>query len=138
MVKAVLDTNVVLSAILFGGKPRQILEAALGGTIKICISGPTIAELETVLQRAKFGFSSQMVQTIISEITAIAEWIEPHRHREFIIDDPEDNKFLDCAIEGKVDYLVSGDHHLLAIGKCEGMQVVKPDGFLEVLAKEKT
>ena len=138
MVKVVLDTNVVLSAILFGGKPRQILEAALGGTIRICISGPTIGELEKVLQRPKFGFSSQMVQTIISEITAIAEWIEPQEHRGLVKDDPEDNMFLDCAIEGKVDYLISGDHHLLSIGKCEGVQLINPDGFIEVLAKEKT
>ena len=138
MVKIVIDTNVVLSAILFGGKPRQILEAALGGTIKICISAATIAELERVLHRSKFGFGSQMVQTIISEITAIAEWVEPHRHRQLVVDDPDDNMFLDCAIEGKVDYLVSGDHHLLSIGKCEGMQVINPDGFIEILAREKT
>jgi putative PIN family toxin of toxin-antitoxin system len=79
-----------------------------------------------------------MVQTIISEMTAIAEWVEPQKHRGFVKDDPEDNKFLDCAIEGKVDYLVSGDHHLLSIGKCEGVQIINPDGFIEVLAKEKT
>jgi putative PIN family toxin of toxin-antitoxin system len=138
MAKVVLDTNVVLSAILFGGKPRQILEAAIGGTIKICISGQTIAELERVLHRPRFGFNSQMVQTIISEITAIAEWVEPHIHRQLVVNDPGDNMFLDCAIEGKVDYLVSGDHHLLSIGNCKGMQIINPDGFIEILAREKT
>ena len=79
-----------------------------------------------------------MVQTIISEIAAIAEWVEPQEHRRLVKDGPEDNMFLDCAIEGKVDYLVSDEHHLLSIAKCEGVQVVNPDGFIEILAKEKT
>ncbi len=138
MIKVVLDTNVVLSAVLFGGKPRQILEAAVGGTIRICISGPTIAELGAVLHRPKFGFGPQTVQAIISEMIAIAEWVEPRKHRGLVKDDPEDNMFLDCAIEANVDYLVSGDHHLLSIGKCEGVRIVNPDGFVEVLAREKT
>ena len=109
----VLDTNVILSAVMFGGKPRQILEAALSGTVRLFVSEPLVAELQTVLQRPKFGVGAQFVQTVISELAAIAEWIEPTEHFEVVKDDPSDNRFIDCAVAAKADYLITGDNHLL-------------------------
>ena len=106
----VLDTNVLLSAVLFGGKPQQIVESALAGTIRIFMSEPLIAELQGVLQRPKFGFGPQIVQSIVSELTSIAEWVVPKKHFELVRDDPADNHVTDCAIAAEADYLVVALH----------------------------
>jgi putative PIN family toxin of toxin-antitoxin system len=115
--RVVLGTNVVLSAVLFGGKPRQIVEYALAGTIRLFMSGPLIAELQGVLQRPKFGFAPQIVQSIVSELTSIAEWVVPQKHFRLVRDDPADNHVTDCAIAAEAEYLVTGDKHLLQLVK---------------------
>ncbi|MGA2976854.1 MAG: putative toxin-antitoxin system toxin component, PIN family [Spirochaetia bacterium] len=135
--RVVLDTNVVLSAILFGGKPKQVIEAALAGSIHLFASESMISELRGVLQRPKFGFSAQHVQGIVSEFAGITEWIEPKEHFEMMAEDPTDNQFIDCAMAIRADYLVTGDCHLLRLGKCGNTQIVNPDSFVGILAKGK-
>jgi uncharacterized protein len=133
----VLDTNVILSAILFGGKPRQVLQAALSGAIRVGVSESTFAELLEVLNRPKFGFSARFVQIIASEFAAMAEWVEPTEHFEMVKDDPKDNQFIDCAIVAGAAYLVSGDKHLLKLGKCGKTAIVNVDSFIDILSKLK-
>jgi putative PIN family toxin of toxin-antitoxin system len=135
--RVVLDTNVILSAILFGGKPRKVLEAALSGSLKICISESIIEELQNVLQRPKFGLTSQILQGVISELTSIAGWVLPKKHLELIEDDPTDNQVLDCAIEANADYIISGDGHLLQLGKCGSTLIMNPDSFVRILGEMK-
>ena len=136
--RVVLDTNVVVSAILFGGKPRQILEAALAGHFRICLSDPMAAELHGVLGRPKFGFRGQIVQNIVSELSSLAEWVTPQHHSHLVKDDPDDNHVIDCAIEADADYLVSGDRHLLKIGTCGKTQILTPDSFIATLQKSRS
>jgi putative PIN family toxin of toxin-antitoxin system len=71
MLKVVLDTNVLISGILFGGKPRQILEKAIRGEIRLCLSEPILEELKGVLQRSKFDYSPEMIQLILTELTGL-------------------------------------------------------------------
>jgi uncharacterized protein len=134
--RVVLDTNVILSAILFGGKPRQILEAGIAGSIRIYTSDAPVAELHSVLQRPKFGFNSQIIQSIVAEMTSLAEWVEPRKHFELIDDDPPDNQVIDCAMEAEADFIISGDKHLLQLGKYGNVQILNPDNFTRVLAQE--
>jgi len=131
--RIVLDTNVVVSAILFGGKPQEILEAALAGDFRLCISEPMVVELQGVLQRPKFEFNRQIVQSIVSEITLLAEWVTPTKHFELVEDDPADNDVIDCAVEANADFLISGDRHLLQLGTCVNIQIVSPDSFFNIL-----
>jgi uncharacterized protein len=126
--KIVIDTNVVLSAILFGGKPRLVLESALSSRVRMFVSEPMIAELQRVLRRPKFGFGAELVQTIVSEVAAAAEWVEP---------DPADNRFLECAAAAQADYLVTGDKHLLKVGVYGSARIVTADAFMTFLAKDR-
>ena len=132
----VIDTNVVLSAILFGGKPKQVLEMALSGSIQVAISEPLIKELQGVLQRPKFGLSAQLIQTIVSEYASIASWIEPSEHFNVVVDDPSDNFFIDCAVATKADYLITGDRHLLTLGTFKAIKIVSVDTFIDILSAE--
>jgi putative PIN family toxin of toxin-antitoxin system len=132
----VIDTNVVLSAILFGGKPRQVLEKAVSGSIELAVSEPLVTELQGVLQRPKFGLSAQLIRTILSEYGSIAIWKEPSEHFDVIPDDPSDNHFIDCAVAAKADYLITGDKHLLNLGVFRMTKIVGVDDFLDILSVE--
>jgi putative PIN family toxin of toxin-antitoxin system len=90
MLRVVIDTNVVLSALLFGGKPRKVLEAAFEGNIQLYTSGVLLTELERVLGREKFGFSPRFIQNILVEITNISEWTETNQSMTIIKEDPTD------------------------------------------------
>ena len=133
----VLDANVVLSAILFGGKPKLVLEKALSGSIQLVISEALVNELQGVLQRPKFELNAQLVQTIVSEYASIASWIEPPEHFNAVLDDPSDNLFLDCAVAAKADYLVTGHRHLLNLGIFRRIKIVSADSFIDILSSER-
>jgi putative PIN family toxin of toxin-antitoxin system len=133
VLKVVLDTNVLISAILFGGKPRQILEKAIRGEIRLCLSEPILEELKGVLQRSKFDYAPEMVQFILTELTAIAHFVNPSEIINVVLEDPEDNRILECAVEAKANYVISGDFRLLKLSKYLNIEILNAATFLEKL-----
>ena len=127
--RVVLDTNVLLSALLFGGNPREILNKAICGDLKICISEAILSELAAVLQRPKFGFSTALVNQISMELS-ISELVNPRERIRLIEADEADNHVLECAIEAHAEYIVSGDAHLLELTEFRSIRVVSPQQFL--------
>ncbi len=141
MPKVVLDTNVLISAIVFGGNPREILQIAVAGGIGLVISEDIFAEFQAVLARPQFGLTSQLVHGAAAELASLAEWVTPLVHMELVKDDPADNLILDCAVAAGADYLISGDSHLLKLGTCGKVQIVSPQEFLKAfgsIEKEET
>ncbi len=133
MLRIVLDTNVLISAILFGGKPRQILERAVRGEIRLCLSEPILDELKGVLQRSKFDYSPEMIQFIITELMSIADFVDPSEELAVVLEDPEDNRILECAAEAKANYIISGDLHLLKLTRYRNLEILNAATFLERL-----
>ena len=133
MLKVVLDTNVLISAILFGGKPRQILERAIRGEIRLCLSEPILEELKGVLQRSKFDYSPEMIQFILTGLTGIADFVNPSETINVVLEDPDDNRILECAVEAGTNYVITGDFHLLKLSRYRNIGVVNVVGFLERL-----
>lgn len=133
MLRVVLDTNVLISAILFGGKPRKILEKAVRGDIRLCLSESILEELKGVLQRSKFDYSPEMVQFILTELMGIADSVNPSETLNVVSDDPEDNRILECAVEAKANYIISGDLHLLKLSRYRNIEVLNVAAFLERL-----
>ena len=129
MLRVVLDTNVLVSAIVYGGNPRKVLQAAISGAVDISVSEAIIKELQDVLQRPKFGLSVQFVHKTIAEVASIAEWVVPTKHHQLVNDDPSDNQVLDCAAAAEADYLVTGDDHLLRLKKCGNVKIVNSQQF---------
>ena len=134
MLKVVLDTNVLISAILFGGKPRQILEKAIRGEIRLCLSEPILEELKGVLQRSKFDYSPEMIQVILTELTGIADFVNPSKTIDVVLDDPDDNRVLECAVEAEANYVITGDFHLLKLSGYRNIEVLNAGAFLEKLS----
>jgi putative PIN family toxin of toxin-antitoxin system len=129
--RIVLDANVIISAIVFGGASRDVLELAIRQEVKICISEKILDELRGVLRRPKFGYTAEQIRLISSNILAIAEPVETSGEVELIKADPDDNAILDYAIAAGAGVIVSGDEHLLRLGEFEGIEIVNPRRFLD-------
>lgn len=130
----VLDTNIFISAILYGGNPRKIVNLAISEAIEVCLSFELLDELVRVLQD-KFALNSFEIDTIISEIKDFAEIVTPRLRLQVVKKDPDDNKVLECALEVKAKYIVSGDKHLLNLGGFRNIKIVNPAEFLRIIKK---
>jgi len=132
--RIVLDTNVLISAILFGGKPRRVLHLVISGSVDCTLSTVILDELKDVLQRPKFGFSAEVCFHIIEELHGACDIISPSVSVGFIRSDPDDDRILDCAVEAQAHFIVSGDPHLLDLGKFEKIRILSPADYLKEFA----
>lgn len=133
MIRLVLDTNVLISALLFGGNPQTVLEKMIMGQVGLVLSRDILNEFEGVLCGKKFGFPPEIARSIVRELEAIGEVVAPTRKIAIVKADPYDNLILECAVEAKVDYVVSGDNHLIELKRFEGIPILSPAQFLKVL-----
>lgn len=130
--KVVLDTNVYISVILFGGNCEEILRLAVQGSFELIISKNIIIEIEAVLKE-KFKWSKKQITETVSYIKNIAAIINPDISLSVIRDDPSDNKILECAVVARAIYIVTGDrNHLLPIKEYKGVKIITPFEFLRL------
>lgn len=127
--RVVLDTNVVVSGLLFGGPPRRILELALAGAVEVATSPVLEEELRRVLEW-KFPRHRPAIQETLAALQEIMTHVISHRTVSAISEDPSDNRVLECALAARADAVVSGDRHLLACGKFRGIPILSPRAFL--------
>ena len=124
--RIVLDSNVIISGFLFGGPPARLLEHALDNSMLCFTSQPILDEVREVLQRPKFGLSSDQALSLIEELHDLCEVVTPKRRVRAITEDPDDNVILECASEAGAEVIVSGDAHLLDLGRWEGIHILSP------------
>ena len=129
--RVVLDTNILVSAILFGGKPRLILDDVIAGRIDCFLSSEILDELNTVLQRPKFGFTASQRLDIMDELRRTCEIIQPSSELSVQITDPDDKIILECAIDANAEYIISGDTDLKRLHPFNGIQILAPALYLE-------
>ena len=131
MRRIVVDTNVMASALLFGGNPREVLLQAIRGEIGLGMSPAMFYELQGVLSRKKFGLAEQLVETVMNEVTGLSDMVFPRRSVSVIERDPDDNMVLECALEYRAQAIISGDEHLLALAAFENIPILTPAQYLE-------
>jgi len=133
--RVVLDTNVILSSLLFGGKLAFIHKAWKEGTLVLLFSEDTLEELVRVLHYPKFGLGIEEIDFLIYvEVLPYAEVVkEITEVDKDICRDKDDVKFLECAVSGGADYIVSGDDDLLSVGEIEGIKIITPAKLRRVL-----
>lgn len=129
--RIVLDTNVYISGILFGGNSRAILELIIEGKLDLFISEAIIKEINDVLLRLKFNFSQEVVRNIINEINLISELVNPKVKHDIIERDVDDNIIIDCAVESNSRFIITGDKDLLEIKKFKEIWIINPGDFLK-------
>jgi predicted nucleic acid-binding protein len=120
--KVVIDTNVFISA-FFGGKPLEIIRLLLKGEIEVYVS-PFIV------------WEESRIEKILDIITTRATEVYPNFRVSVISGKDDDNRILECAVEGRVDYIISGDkRHILSLREFEGIKIVSVNEFLEIISK---
>ncbi|MGH2739858.1 MAG: putative toxin-antitoxin system toxin component, PIN family [Actinomycetota bacterium] len=125
--RVLLDTNVVISSILFGGHPRRILEASIEGRFDLVTSPALLEELERLLSR-KFGFSSKTAAGVRSELEQLGSLVEPAQAPR-VARDRDDDQVLAAAVEGRAEIIVTGDADLLVLEQHRGIRIVAPQDF---------
>lgn len=132
MITAVADTNVYISAMLFGGPCETILGMARADLIALYHSPPIEQELRRIL-RTKFGWGDLQVRDAIAELRDLSGRILPTLHFDGVVRDEADHRILECAVSARADYLITGDkRHLQPLKNFRGVQIVSPRAFLNL------
>ena len=129
--KVVLDTNLIISALIFGGKPQQVYNLVLEKQIIGTTSPILLAELTEVLTK-KFNFELIRVEQLEKIIKKHFKMVNPKQTIK-ILQDIDDNRVLEAAIEGKCSYIVTGDSDLLTLKTFQKTKILTPNDFLKII-----
>jgi putative PIN family toxin of toxin-antitoxin system len=127
--RVVVDSNVLVSALQFGGKPMALLTLAEDGQIDLAISEAIPDETLGVL-KVKFQNTPEQLADREAYVRAITSIVAPSETVAVIQADPTDDRILECAIAADAEVIVSGDRHLLALGNFRGIGIQRPADFL--------
>ena len=126
--KIVVDTNVVISGAFFGGYPRRVIEVVAENKISACASTSITDEYTEIVQELIDKKQGKLRANLLDLFIANLEIIEPMTVIQ-VSRDPDDDKFIECAIDAKALYIVSGDQDLLDIGEYEGIEIITASEF---------
>lgn len=133
MIRIVADTNVYISAIVFGGTCEDILVLARAGVVDLAISSPILRELRSVL-RDTFAWPDAQVREAIAEIAELSSLVRPAIRLSGIVSHESDHRLLECAVAAQAAFLVTGNtKHFHSLKTFQGVRVVTPRQFLELL-----
>lgn len=131
--KAVLDTNVIISALNFAGNERQVLDLARRGIYELYLSPFILDEVAGVLRR-KFRWEAAQTEREVAVLALTAVIIQPSEMPPVIEPGNPDNRILECAVAASADYLVTGDRrHLLPLRRHRGTEIVNSSRFLAII-----
>jgi hypothetical protein len=141
MLRVVLDANVFVSAVL---KPQsdlaRIFDLLKAGKVKLIISSDILSEIRGVLLypklRKRHRRTPRKIDDFLKKTVRVSIITSGKMKVEEIKDDPEDNKYLAAAAEGKADFIISGDHHLKELGIFQGIRILSPSMFLKLMEKQ--
>lgn len=130
-----LDTNILISGLLWDGNEARIIEEAEKGEIKLYISNALLEELEGVLKRDKFlkkiESKEYTVDRALAKIVLIATLIKPQYKINTIKEDIDDNRVLECAVSAKASLIISGDSHLLKLKNYSGIDIISASDYVK-------
>lgn len=132
MLTVTADTNLYVSALVFGGKPLEFLERARAGEIDLTVSEDIIAEVAHVL-RDKFGWETVQVARAYDIIIGCARVVEPTERLRVVREDPDDDRILECAVAARAHVLITGDLDLRHMREFRGIRIVPLAELGEIL-----
>jgi len=128
--KIVIDTNVLVSALGWDGKPRELLRRVINREVFLFTSHEIIGELSRVFKYPKFNFSESKRKRFLELILKLATIVEPQTKLDVVKDDTDDNMFIECAVECGAGYIISGDRHLLSLREYNNIKIITVSEFL--------
>lgn len=136
MTRVVADTNIFISAVMFGGLPGAFLDLAILGAFTLILSAVLLDELDERL-RLKFLLDAEDAAVIRAKLESVAELVAPSVVLRVVKDDPDDDRVLECAVTGRADCVVSGDRHLLNLKNYADMPIMTVRQFLDQIEVER-
>lgn len=133
MIRAVLDTNVFVSGFLLVGRLNRLSRLLYEGRFVWLLSQEIFEEYARIASRPLYKLDHQEIRTILYQVKERAEWVHTGSSLQVIREDPADDKFLVCAVDGRADWIVSGDRHLLHLKRYAGIPILTPNAFLSRL-----
>lgn len=130
-ISVVLDTNIYLSGIIFGGNSRHILDLVIHKKIKAYTSPSILLEIADKLEK-KFHWHKEQIIITIKTIAKTVIVVKPQKRLRVVKMDKSDNKIIEAALESGADYIISGDKHLLEMKSYQGIKIVSPSSFLSI------
>lgn len=127
----VFDSNVVVSAFIYGGKPAQAIALVTEKKLECATSPAILDELLDVLRRPRFGLSASESLAIVDEFRELCRVVFPVSEVHAVANDPDDDAILECALAAEAEVVVSGDAHLLRLGQWQGIRILSPAELLQ-------
>ncbi len=128
--RVVADTNVLISAAIAYGPPRHLVDRCVENKITLLVSQHILEEYVDVLNRPKLNLRAEEIQRHILAMNSTTEIVAVTSDVRVIHEDPADNKILATALDGRADYIVSGDSHLLDLEEFQGIPIMRVSEFL--------
>ena len=128
--RVVFDTNVLISGYLWKGPPRNALDKVRRGEWIHLVSRETVEELIRVLAYEKFDLRPEEMEPIVGDLMAISKYVEIKSKIDLVKADPTDNIFLNLAMDGEANVIVSGDHHLLDLNEFNDIPIISVRKFI--------
>lgn len=134
--KVVIDTNIYISAIFWGGNPREVVDLGRDGKISIFTSLEIQKEIDRILS-TKFGLSDEETGQILIDFSTFTSWVKASRKIAVVDKDPDDDKFIECAVSAGASYVITGDDHLLELERYQDIEILNAADFLSIIAKNR-
>jgi len=131
--KIVLDANIFISSFFWGGNPRLVLERVIKGIDELFITKEILDEIELVMGRPKFHTDKEKIAFFISSIEEIGNKVVPKKQINNGSRDKTDNKYLECGIIANVEFIISGDIHLLELKEYEKIKIITAKDYLKII-----
>ena len=132
--KLVADTNIYISAFLWGGKPKELLERAIEGKEQLFISRPIKDEIFEVLKRPNFKVEEYSIELLMKEVEDISELVIVNERIEHLCRDVDDNMIIECALAARADYIITGDKDLLDLKIYRKIKILRVAEYLGLIS----
>ena len=132
--RVVVDTNVLISGYLWKGAPRRVLDLVRTPQWTLLSSSFTLQEFIRVLAYEKFRLTAAEISPFIDDLRQVSEFVHVRSKLQLIAADPTDNMFLDLAVDGNAEVIVSGDRHLLELKTCQNIAILSVRAFLSFVS----
>jgi putative PIN family toxin of toxin-antitoxin system len=132
-VKIVIDSNVFISSFFWGGYPKEVFERIINGFDELYITDEILKEISSVMNSRKFGTNIKEIEDYIKIIKKYSNKIVSKNVPESISRDKDDDKILQCGLDGNVDFIVTGDEDLLVLREYKSIRIIKPKDYLKIV-----
>ena len=134
--KVVIDTNIFISGFGWNGKPKEVLNLLEDGFIANFATTETFEEIRKVVSYPRLKFPTSLQIKIIEFAFSYSRFVDPGKTVSLIKEDPEDNRFLECAVSARADFIITGDPHLLKVGNFMDIRITTAAQFLKSRTKK--